>query len=165
MLPYNNLKVFNGVSLCVDRYLALFIFFIFFVAAKDLDLRFREDVLHKDVLLKYDSEAEIATIPYILEHTSPSFLKDYGPLFDRERTEKCFEGHNVVLLGDSLTNEFVFDIAILLSGIGKNNKQLDSFIVKGTSMCAGLKGCEKDYDFYDIHLPVALTCYPTPDTI
>ena len=94
-------------------------------------LDYREDVLHKKDFV--DASTAISTVPYILDHTSPDFVKAYGPLYDQKRTENCLKGHNVLLFGDSLTEELVFDLAILLSGISKNMNELDAFIEQGTS--------------------------------
>lgn len=93
-------------------------------------LDYRDDVLHKKDFINVNTA--ISTIPYIIDHASPDFVKAYGPLYDQKRTENCLRGHNILLFGDSLTEELVFDLAILLSGVSKNKNELDAFIEQGT---------------------------------
>lgn len=84
---------------------------------------------------------------------TPLFIIEHGKLFDKHRTEECLTGHHILFLGDSLMEELVFDLTILLSGVARKESDLDNFIRKSTSMCAGTKGCDNDYEHAEVELP------------
>ena len=86
-------------------------------------------------------------------HVTPLFIIEHGKLFDKHRTEECLQGQHILFLGDSVMEELVFDLAILLSGVSRKESDLDNFIRKSTSMCAGTKGCDNDYEHAEVELP------------
>lgn len=88
----------------------------------------------------------IDTIPYMGEHVLGRFIDEYGMLFDEKRTKKCLAGHNILILGDSVIEEFVFDLAILMSGIAKKEVDLDHFVKRGT-------GVDISLEHFTLHIP------------
>ena len=78
--------------------------------------------------------ADIHSVPYVTEHVLHDFVKDTGKIYDQVRTQQCLGGHKVLVLGDSVIEEFVFDLAILLSGVAKyRDGSLDKFVQEGTN--------------------------------
>ena len=59
---------------------------------------------------------DINTIPYILGHVSPGFVTDRKhSLYDQAKTRHCLRGKNILILGDSVSEEMTFDLATLIS--------------------------------------------------
>lgn len=56
----------------------------------------------------------IDSISYYLFFSHPSF--SIGKLYDQHRTIQCLSGKRVLFFGDSVMEELVFDLAILISG-------------------------------------------------
>ena len=74
------------------------------------------------------------TIPYMDSHTAKNFAQtELGKFYDTTKVRNCFAGKRILMFGDSVMEEMVFDIAILLSGVAKNRYQLDKFVLEGTS--------------------------------
>ena len=71
---------------------------------------------------------DIDTIPYLVNHISLSFLEDHGNLYDQLKTQQCLSNHKILMLGDSQMEELMFDLVILLGGIGKSYDNLLNFI-------------------------------------
>ena len=94
----------------------------------------RDDVIYWKDGYCHPKEAcqgvDIRTIPYILEHVTPAFVTFRNhKLYDQARTETCLRDRNILILGDSVSEELVFDIGTLLSGIGKYPDDFDKFII------------------------------------
>ena len=78
-------------------------------------------------LLEYGIKLD--ELPYIYEHVLQSFFsKSYDNIFDTQRTNKCLENKRILVLGDSVLEEMVMDFTVLLSGIGRDEVQLDNFV-------------------------------------
>ena len=77
-------------------------------------------------------------------------MQDYK-LYDSKKTAKCLQRKRIVLLGDSTMGETFHDLAILLSGIGKNKKELDTYIHQ-----AAIKS-EKEHEMWRYALPNDVT--------
>ena len=74
-------------------------------------------------------DVDIFQIPYLFEHMNPSFVNPQrNNLFDTKRTQMCLNNKRILVLGDSVLEEFVLDLATLLSGVASNTAELDSFI-------------------------------------
>ena len=68
-------------------------------------------------------------IPYLLENVYQNFISARADnLFDSQRTQNCLRNKRVLVLGDSVLEEFVIDLGILLSGVGANEADLDAFV-------------------------------------
>ena len=80
----------------------------------------------------YKGAHDVHTIPYLDGEVLQSFLMDYGMLFDMARTRDCLAGKRVAVFGDSTIEDFVYDLALLLSGISRNKKIMDKFIEEST---------------------------------
>ena len=51
-------------------------------------------------------------------------------LYDTEKIRKCLKGKNILVLGDSVSEEMVFDMATLISGIGKYHEDFNDVIIE-----------------------------------
>ena len=59
---------------------------------------------------------DIKTTQFILEHVNPAFITERRhKLYDQIRAQTCLKDHRVLMLGDSVSEELVFDIGTLLS--------------------------------------------------
>ena len=81
---------------------------------------------------KYKGADDITTVPYLDGEVLQSFLMDYGTFFDMKRTQKCLAGKKIAVFGDSTIEDFVYDLALILSGISRNKKIMNDFIERST---------------------------------
>ena len=86
------------------------------------------------------------SIPYMVNHVSPSFSRDYS-FFDTQMLTDCLRNKRVLLLGDSTTGETFHDLAILLSNIGSRPVELDAYILNATIKSS------KEHEMWTYHLP------------
>lgn len=78
-------------------------------------------------LLEYGIKLD--EIPYLYEHVAQNFFsKRYDNIFDMVKTQKCLENKRVLVLGDSVLEELIMDLTVLLSGIGLSEVDLDNFV-------------------------------------
>ena len=89
-------------------------------------------VLYEDSPIAKDFKAKgikILTIPYLFGHVDIDFFtENLDNIFDQRRTMNCLKNKRILVLGDSVLEEFHIDISILLSGIGSNEKLVNNFI-------------------------------------
>ena len=72
---------------------------------------------------------QILNIPYLFGHVDIDFFtENLDNIFDQRRTMNCLKNKRILVLGDSVLEEFHMDISILLSGIGSNEKLVNNFI-------------------------------------
>ena len=72
---------------------------------------------------------DISQIPYLFDHMNPAFVNpNSNNLFDTKKTQRCLNNKRILVLGDSVLEELVLDIATLLSGVASVPQELDSFI-------------------------------------
>lgn len=72
---------------------------------------------------------DITQIPYLFDHMNPAFVNpNDNNLFDTKKTQACLNNKRILVLGDSVLEELVLDIATLLSGVATVPQELDSFI-------------------------------------
>lgn len=99
------------------------------------NLPFREDVINERTGGCVPSEVchnlDINTIPYILGHVSPGFVTDRKhSLYDQAKTRHCLRGKNILILGDSVSEEMTFDLATLISGVGRYHEDFNEVIIE-----------------------------------
>ena len=71
----------------------------------------------------------IKEIPYIFEHVDNNFVNQKrNNLFDQKKTTKCLAGKRLLILGDSVLEELMLDLAMLMSGVAATKVELDSFV-------------------------------------
>ena len=79
---------------------------------------------------------DITQIPYLFDHMNPAFVNpNSNNLFDTKKTQSCLNNKRILVLGDSVLEELVLDIATLLSGVASVPQELDSFIHVSTISC------------------------------
>ena len=72
---------------------------------------------------------KVAEIPYLLDNVYQNFISATADnLFDAQRTQNCLRDKRVLVLGDSVLEEFVIDLGILLSGVAVSETDLDAFV-------------------------------------
>ena len=72
---------------------------------------------------------DISQIPYLFDHMNPAFVNPYSNnLFDTKKTQTCLHNKRILVLGDSVLEELILDLATLLSGVASVPQELDSFI-------------------------------------
>jgi hypothetical protein len=74
-------------------------------------------------------------IPYMVEHVAINYVSPrYDNFYDSKKTRHCLDNKRMLVLGDSVLEEFDLDISTLLSGLaGQDVVQFDDFIEQASS--------------------------------
>jgi len=117
----------------VTRLNVLFVFCIYFIFVSAVQYPpIIPGVLYEDspiVQAFKINGIQIHQVPYLFEHVDVSFFnQNLDNIFDQRRTQACLKNKRILVLGDSVLEEFHIDISILLSGIGNNQEELDKFV-------------------------------------
>ena len=122
------------MEILIKSILFLFYFIQFIIALKYPPI---PGVLYEDNPIISTAKSRgitINEIPYLFEHVYARFIHpELDNIFDMKRTLSCLQNKRILVLGDSVLEEFIIDLGTLLSGIGNNQQELDNFIhVAGT---------------------------------